>query len=324
MRRLLASLLTLTLAGCGASPMAARPVAANALAAQARTAIGTFTSDATGFDTHSFWVDTGNEVVVFDAQFTPAIARQLIARIHAATASPITTVVITHPNPDKFNGASAFQAIGARVVASKATADAIPGVHAYKKAYFVDVAKAFTDATYPAMAHVDVTFDRELTLPGNIQLRVLRHAGVAGTQTVAYVPSARALVVGDLVHHEAHAWLEGGIVAGQPALDVDAWVAALDELKAYPGVTVYGGRGVPAPVATAVADEQAYLRTARAIVHGYLAELGDRRSELSGPSGDAHRSEMARRIAAAFPTYQLSYLTEYSLYGMVMAELKRF
>ena len=73
-----------------------------------------FTSDAAGFDTHSFWLDTGREVVVFDAQFTEELAGKLIAEIRSKTPHPIRFVVVTHPNPDKFNGAAAFQAIGAR------------------------------------------------------------------------------------------------------------------------------------------------------------------------------------------------------------------
>lgn len=46
-------------------------------------------------------------------------------------------MVITHPNPDKFNGLSAFQDAGAEVIASEATAAAMLGVQGYKKAFFV-------------------------------------------------------------------------------------------------------------------------------------------------------------------------------------------
>jgi glyoxylase-like metal-dependent hydrolase (beta-lactamase superfamily II) len=309
----------LLVTGCTHAPLAAAAPATAQLEAASAHKLNTFTSSQAGFDTHSYWYDTGREVVVFDAQFTPALAQQLIASIRAATRSPITTLVITHPNPDKFNGATAFQAIGAKVVASAATAAAMPGVHAYKKAYFVEVAKMFTNETYPALPRVDRTFQDHLDLAGGVRLQVLRHAGVASTQTVASIPAARALVVGDLVHHQAHAWLEGGIVAGKPRLDVDAWVAALDELKAYPGATVYGGRGQVAPVARAVADEQAYLLKAREIARAYVRALGPRVTELDGPQAAAHQAEVAKRIDAAFPGYQLAYLTGYSVYGLLAA-----
>ena len=279
-----------------------------------------------GFNTQSWWYDTGREVVVFDAQFTPDLARALVADIRAHTASPIAYLVITHPNPDKFNGAPVFQALGAKVVASRACAAALPGVHAYKKAFFVG-AGMFTEATYPALGSVDVTFEDRLALPlaggAQVELTRLAGAGVSSTQTVAWLPAERALVVGDLIHHRVHAWLEGGIVDGKPHADLAAWKATLGELARFAGATVYDGRGTPAPLAEAVAEQLAYLDGARAVVAAYLAELGPRVSELSGPQAGAHHKELARRMAEAFPGYQFAYLVEYGVYGLAAALTSR-
>ncbi|MFS8067617.1 MAG: MBL fold metallo-hydrolase, partial [Byssovorax sp.] len=269
MRRIIAvaaALAALSLSACSAPETAApTPVVASQAAA-----LGTFTSDAGGFDTHSFYWDTGREVVVFDAQFTEALAEQLIADIKAKTSSPITYVVVTHPNPDKFNGVRPFQALGAKVIASESTAAAIPGVHAYKKYYFVDLTKQLTEETYPAEAKVDITFQGDYTLPleggAEVRLHELQSAGVSTTQTVAHIPSQKALIVGDLVHFKAHAWLEGGIEDGKPAPDLASWKQALDELSAYEGATVYGGRGATAEVSVAVKEEKAYLDGMNAIV----------------------------------------------------------
>ncbi len=306
-------------AACGASQPAPAETQSGVVAATAK--LGVFTSDSNGFDTHSYYYDTGEEVVVFDAQFTEDFANKAIAQIHAETTHPITYVVVTHPNPDKFNGAPAFQKEGAKVIASKATARAIPEVHAYKKNYFVNVAHSFTDATYPAEASIDETFEGETTLHlrggATIRLAELRHSAVATTQTVAYIPRAHALVVGDVVHHNAHAWLEGGIVDGKPSPDLASWKLALDELRAWEGATVYGGRGEPAPVETAVADEQAYLDGMNALVTSYVQDLGDRKSELSGPNAGDHYKAIAARAQSAYPDYALPYMIEYGVYGLV-------
>lgn len=317
------SVLLLTLvSACGDASPAAQPsvTPTSAAPAQARS-LQRFTSDASGFDTSSYWLDTGREVVVFDAQFTDKLANELIAKIRATTKSPITYVVITHPNPDKFNGASAFQAIGAKVVASEATARAIPGVHAYKKYYFVEMAKMFTDATYPREAKVDVTFSGDLDLPlaggTKVRLHELAHRGVSSTQTVAIIPDLHALVVGDLVHHEAHAWLEGGIVDKKPVPDLASWKEALSELRSVKGATVYGGRGTPAPVDVAVAEEQAYLTRMQALVERYVADLGPARSELAGPRASEHHKKIAALAAKEFPDYAFPYLIEYGVYGLV-------
>lgn len=320
---LVAAATAASLAACGATTAESRPAPA--------LEVHTFTSDVSGFDTHSFWVDTGKEVVVFDAQFTPALADQLIGEIHAATQSPIRYLVVTHPNPDKFNGAPRFQAAGAKVVASRATAAALPGVHAYKKYYFVEIAKQFTAATYPAQATIDETFTGalELELEGQatISLRELAHAGVSSTQTVAYLPGAAgggALVVGDLVHHGAHSWLEGGIVDGAPRPDLAAWRAAVGELAQYPAATlVYGGRGEKAPVAEAVPAQQEYLSAVGAAVDAYLAELGPRRTELAEPAtAQAHYVAIEERLARAMPQRALAYLVRYGVYGLVQSRLR--
>src|SRR5215211_9364290 len=92
-------------------------------------ALYTFDSGEAGFFTKTYFYDTGSEVVAFDAQFTPELAERAIASLREQTDNPLTYLVITHPNPDKFNGAPAFQDEGAKVVASEATADAIPRVH---------------------------------------------------------------------------------------------------------------------------------------------------------------------------------------------------
>lgn len=322
------ALLTTSVVACAdTQPAASATSPALTSDADGHGTLATFTSDTAGFDTHSFWLDTGREVVVFDAQFTQELATKLIAEIHARTKSPIRYVVVTHPNPDKFNGAPAFQAAGAKVVASESTAKAIAGVHAYKKHYFVNVAKSFTEATYPAQATVDVTFrgDLELPLDGTtkVKLHELAHAGVSSTQTVAFVPQQNALVVGDLVHHDAHAWLEGGIVDGKPTPDLAAWKEALNELLSYPGATVYGGRGKPATVATAVKAEQAYLDRMDAVIAKYVADLGPAKSELSGPKAGEHAKAITALATKAFPDHALPYLVEYGSYGLVLQHAAR-
>lgn len=313
--QLVAALFLLGLAACGGE-----------VAGQ----LSTYTSDASGFDTHSFYYDTGSEVVVFDAQFTEGLAEKLIADIRARTSSPIRYLIITHPNPDKFNGATAFRKLGAEVIASEATARAIPGVHAYKKYYFVNIAKQFTDASYPVQAVVDRTFTGSYELPlmggAKVVLSELAHAGVATTQTVAQIPAIDALIVGDLVHGRAHAWLEGGIRDGRPQPDLLAWKLALAELPGLAGVsantTVYGGRGESAALSVAVSEQTRYLSAMEDVVVRYVNGLGAKKLELADPMlAPAHYKNLAMLATQAFPGYAFPYLIEYGVYGLVNARL---
>jgi glyoxylase-like metal-dependent hydrolase (beta-lactamase superfamily II) len=308
------------------SACSASPVRGAASTTTARPAIHTFESDASGFNTKNFFYDNGEQVVVFDTQFTAQTAEKSIEFIRSKTSSPITHVVITHPNPDKFNGMTAFQKLGAQVIASRRTVEAIPGVHAYKKYFFVEMAKMFTEQTYPLLGTIDVVFDEkhDLRLKNGeiIALSELQSgAGVSSNQTIAWVPSQKAVFVGDLVHHRAHAWLEGGIVNGKPVPTIRTWIAGLQELRSMlrseRDVVVYGGRGEAAPLEQAVRAQIAYLRQADAIVTDYVKSLGARRTELTGEQAASHHQALQARFEKAFPGYSLGTMIQYGVYGLV-------
>lgn len=276
--------------------------------------IYTFESDANGFNTKNFFYDNGQEVVVFDAQFTPETAQKSIEFLRTKTQNPITYVVVTHPNPDKFNGASTFQKLGAKVIASQKTAQNLPGVHAYKKYYFVEMAKMFTEQSYPQEAQIDITFNQKYDLRlGNgevIKLQELSSPGVSTNQTVAIIPQANAVMVGDLVHHKIHAWLEGGIVDGKATPTIDGWIADLKELSSMvkKGTFVYGGRGEVVVVEKSVPAQIEYLKKSDAVVTQFAKKSGDQIAAI--------QSELEKN----FPEYGLSYMIQYGVYGLVQSK----
>lgn len=312
-------MMAISISGCGTAP---------AKAASEAGRIIEFKSGMEGFDTRTLFYEGENEVVAFDAQFTPALAEQSIQYLRKFTKKPITWLVITHPNPDKFNGASVFKAQGAKILSSSATAKAIPEVHAYKEYYFVEIAKMFQKGQYPQPVAVDQTFEEkmDLVLRGGerIELRELSAPGVSSTQTIAYIRSVNSLVVGDLVHHKAHAWLEGGIVNGKPAPTIDGWISDLRELASlYPAeAKVYGGRGLTVELRPGVDEQIAYLEKARALVQDFLQSLGAKAQELNGPNAGALYKDLAGKFQQEFPGYELSYMIEYGAYGLVQNELQ--
>ena len=309
-----------------ASSCAHAPDSSHAQSREGKGQIYVFESDASGFNTKTVFYDNGAEVVAFDAQFTPALAAQAIAFLRQKTASPITYLVITHPNPDKFNGLGVFKQVGAKVIASEATTLAMPEVHAYKKAYFVN-AKMFTDATYPKLGTVDRTFKGKLDLRlgdgEQVQLSELSGPGVSSTQTVAFIPRVNTLVVGDLVHHKAHAWLEGGIVGGKPTPTIASWIKDLQELSGRFGgfnPTVYGGRGEAAPLSVVLPSQIAYLKAADQIVGDYVAHLGASKVELSGDKAGLHWAALQKTFEHAYPDYALGYMIQYGVYGLALSK----
>ena len=313
------AMMAISLSGCSTIPARAE--------AQAGRIIE-FKSGANGFDTRTFFYEGENEVIAFDSQFTPELAKQSIEHLRKFTNKPITWLLITHPNPDKFNGASVFKNEGAKILSSQATANAIPGVHAYKEYYFIEKAKMFKKGEYPQPTAVDQTFigQMNLVLRGGerIQLRELSQPGVSSTQTVASIKSINSVVVGDLVHHKAHAWLEGGIVNGKPTPTIDGWIADLKELASlYPEETlVYGGRGTTASLKVSVAEQIKYLQNAKNLVRKELKSLGAKAQEFKGANTAALYKELTKKFQAQFPNYDLAYMIEYGSYGLVQAELQ--
>jgi glyoxylase-like metal-dependent hydrolase (beta-lactamase superfamily II) len=205
-----------------------------------------------------------------------SICEHSLRSLSPGSSSPIQT-------PDKFNGASVFKKYGAKLVASKATEENIPAVHAYKKYFFVEIAKMFTPENYPQPSVLDETFEKGLTIKlkgsESIELTEYNLPGVSLNQTVALLPKGLGLVVGDLVHHKAHAWLEGGIVGSKPVPTLQSWIQVLKEIRKNfsPNLPVLGGRGQTAPLKTAIPAQIDYLIRSEKLVDAYLSGLGGKK-----------------------------------------------
>jgi glyoxylase-like metal-dependent hydrolase (beta-lactamase superfamily II) len=291
--------------------------------------LGKYTSDVNGFDTHTYWYDDGKEVTIIDTQFVPALTQAMIDQIKKSTTSPITRVIVTHPNPDKFNGLPLLHSMGVQSIASKASADAMPGVHAYKKYFWTQIAKSFTEENYPKFEPVKTTFSGltviKLKSGETLSLIELKNAGVASTQTVVRIDRTGDLLVGDLVHYKAQAWLEGGIVAGNATPNLNAWRLAIAELPALtkqPSVSkLHAGRGATATVNEAVAFQTDYLAKADALVDSYVkktaaADLKD------AAQAQKHYAALQSAFDATMPGLALPYLVGYGVYGLLNSKLK--
>lgn len=295
----------------------------------AAATLGKYTSDANGFDTHTYWYDDGKEVTIIDTQFVPALTQAMVDQIKKSTQSPITRVIVTHPNPDKFNGLPLLHSLGVESISSKASADAMPGVHGYKKYFWTQIAKSFTEESYPKFEPVKTTFSGQITIKlqsgETLSLIELKNPGVASTQTVVRIDRTGDLIVGDLVHYKAHAWLEGGIVSGNTTPDLKAWQRAVSELPALtqqPSVSkVHGGRGATGTVNEVVAFQTDYLSKADALVDSYVKQTPA--TDLKDAAqAQKHYSALQSAFDHSMPGLPLPYLVGYGVYGLLNSKLK--
>ena len=296
-------------------------VLSNALQAQSRN-IYEFNSGVDYFNTKSYFYDNGEEVIAFDAQPSPDLAKKSIEFIKSKTKNPITWLVILQPGVFQFNGVSAFKEIGASIIASSKTVGAMPNEYESKKKFFLDGAwksLSFTPSNWPTMPTIDSVFENsyrlELKNGQTIILKDLSKAGSSANHTVAYIAEEEALLVSDLVHYQAHAWFEGQTMNGRNIPTLQSWIDALNELnkifKHDPDITVYASRGKLVSLPTAVYEQTRYLKAAYPIIINYQSA---NRSNWQGAAiPEKYYREFQVEMEQAFPGFDLSILTRGAL-----------
>src|SRR3954464_10983629 len=191
-----------------------------------------------------------NAILVADATATPAMARDLIARIREVSNKPIKYVLLTHYHAVRVLGASAYAAEGAtEIIASQGTYELI--VERGKEDMQSEMerfprlfrnAESVPGLTWPTMVigggdPVKGEVPGKLTLDlGGVQVQVW-HPGPGHTRgdTIAWVEEEKVLFSGDLVEYEA------GVYTGDAHLQ--EWPATLEALRALRAEAIVPGRG---------------------------------------------------------------------------------
>jgi glyoxylase-like metal-dependent hydrolase (beta-lactamase superfamily II) len=174
---------------------------------------------------------------VFDAQATPAMARQVVEKVRAVTDKPIKYVILSHYHAVRVLGASAYQAQG--IIASQETHRLIAerGQQDWESE-FGRFPRLFRDAqSIPGLTWPTLAFEREMTLfLGKRQVKLM-HLGAGHTSgdIVAWVPDARVMFSGDLIEYHSACY------CGDARLC--AWPATLNAIREVDPKSVAPGRG---------------------------------------------------------------------------------
>lgn len=144
-------------------------------------------------------------VMVIDAQATPAMAEDLIARVAKVTDKPIKYVLLTHYHAVRVLGASAFK--GAEILAS----DATRGMIAERGKQDMDseigrFPRLFRAVeTIPGLTWPSISFPDQISVwLGRREVRIM-HIGRGHTagDVIAVVPDAGVVFSGDLVEYKS-------------------------------------------------------------------------------------------------------------------------
>lgn len=186
-------------------------------------------------------------IMVSDATATPAMAKDLIAKIRTISDKPIKYVLLTHYHAVRVLGASAYLAEGAtEVIASRGTYELIVERGAQDMQSEMERfprlfrgADSVPGLTWPTMVIGDGTPGRQGSLTidlGGVKVEIW-HPGQGHTRgdTIAWVEAEKVLFSGDLVEYEA------GVYTGDAQLE--EWPATLEALRALNAEAIVPGRG---------------------------------------------------------------------------------
>jgi len=156
-------------------------------------------------DPNSGVVVGDDSVLVVDAQATPAMARDVIARIRTATDKPVKHVVLSHYHAVRVLGASGYE--GAEIIASDVTRDLI--VERGQQDMESEIGRfprLFRGKeSIPGLTWPHVVFHKKMTLwMGQREVQII-HIGRSHTagDTVVWLPKERVLFAGDTVEFGA-------------------------------------------------------------------------------------------------------------------------
>ena len=176
--------------------------------------------------------------MVIDAQATPLMAQDVIARVKAVTDKPIKYVLLSHYHAVRVLGASGFKA--SEVIASETTRKLIVERGEQDKASEIGRFPSLfrgVESVPPGMTWPTLTFRDSMTLwlgKRRVDIVQLGRGHTAG-DTVAWVPDAGVMFSGDLVEYKSACYCGDAHFRD--------WPATLDRLQAYKPAALVPGRG---------------------------------------------------------------------------------
>ena len=187
-------------------------------------------------------------VMVIDAQATPAIAADVMARISKVTDKPVKYVLLSHFHAARTLGASAFK--GAEILASDATRGLI--AERGKEDMESEIARfprLFRGVeTIAGLTWPTITFpDQTSVWLGRREVRIM-HIGRGHTagDVIAIVPDAGVVFSGDLVEYKSACYCGDAHFTD--------WLATLDHLAELQANALVPGRGTALTTAEMVKE----------------------------------------------------------------------
>lgn len=188
-------------------------------------------------DPNSGVVIGDESVMVIEAQATPRMAEDVIARVRSITDKPIKYLVLTHYHAVRVLGASAYHA--QEIISSQKTWEMITERgQADWDSEFQRFPRLFRGhESIPGLTWPTLTFEQKIRVDLGDKIVEVMHVGEGHTRgdVVVWVPEDRVLFAGDLVEYGATPY------CGDAQLE--RWPATLDALSELNPEYLVPGRG---------------------------------------------------------------------------------
>ena len=249
---------------------------------------GCFAYTAEG-DPNSGVVIGRDSVLVVDAQATPVMADDVIARIRTVTDKPIRHLVLTHYHAVRVLGAAAYRAD--EILASTTTRDLIVerGQQDWDSEYGRFPRLFQAAETVPGLTWPTLTFDGGMSIwldDREVRLVHLGRGHTAGDIAV-WVPDVGVMFAGDLVEYKSACYCGDAHLAD--------WPATLDRMAAYDVQAMVPGRGAALTSRDLVREGIALTRDFIEALYASVRQTAEAGGTLKD-AFDAARTAMAPRF----------------------------
>jgi glyoxylase-like metal-dependent hydrolase (beta-lactamase superfamily II) len=177
-------------------------------------------------------------VMIIDAQATPLMALDVIAKVRSVTELPIRHVVLSHYHAVRVLGASAYKDRHSIICSNAARDMTVERGQQDTDSEIGRFPRLFRGKeSIPGLTFPTITFEKEMTVwLGSREVR-LKHIGRGHTagDIIAYVPDADVVFSGDLVEYHSACYCGDA--------HFKDWVQTLEVLKGFKAKALVPGRG---------------------------------------------------------------------------------